>query len=100
MAHQDDIGQIRVLDYADDVLDMRAEMSVAEIYLAGCERLARADAGQRRSIDFMSRLAQPWRQLPPDHIAGPSAMNQDECSHNYPFKLKRLERRVSAARTL
>src|SRR6516164_10950177 len=70
MADQNDLGQILVLDNADHVLNM-----CVEIDLTAKEVLARADTGQRRSIDFMSRVAQPWRQFPPNHAPGPAAMH-------------------------
>src|SRR5882724_1454335 len=73
-----DIGQIRVVDNADHVLNMRVEID-----LTAEEVLARADTGQGRSVAFMPRLAQPWRQFPPNHAAGPAAMHQDERRHSF-----------------
>src|SRR6516225_6570539 len=78
MPDQDDIRQIRVVDNADRVLNMGVEID-----LTAEEVLARADTGQRRSVYFMPRLAQPWHQLPPNHAAGPAAMHQDERRHNF-----------------
>src|SRR6266700_4967929 len=78
MADQDNIGQILVLDDADHVLNMRVEID-----LTAEEVFTLADAGQRRSIDFMPRLTQPWRQLPPENAAGPRAMHQDERRHPF-----------------
>src|SRR6516164_1937179 len=78
MTDENYIGQILVLDDADHVLNMRVEID-----LAAEEVLARADTGQRRSVYFMPRLAQPWRQLPPNHAAGPAAMHQDERRHSF-----------------
>jgi hypothetical protein len=31
----------------------------------------------------VTRLAQPWRQFPPNHTAGPAAMHQDERRHSF-----------------
>ena len=78
MADQNDIGQIRVVDNADHILNMRVEID-----LTAEEVLACADTGQGRSLHFMPRLAQPRRQLSPNHAAGPAAMHQDERRHSF-----------------
>src|SRR5271156_1556995 len=52
MADQNDIGQIRVVDNADHISNMRVEID-----LTAEEVLACADAGQGRSVYFVPRLA-------------------------------------------
>src|SRR5262249_46492475 len=77
IADENDIRQIRVVDTADHILNMWVEIDLpAEEVLAG------ADTGQGRSVYVMTRLAQPWRQFPPNHTAGPAAMHQDERRHS------------------
>src|SRR5216683_4759131 len=78
IADENDIGQILLVDNADHVLNMRVEID-----LTVEEVLALADTGQRRSVYFMPRLAQPWRQLPPNHAPSPGAMHQDERRHSF-----------------
>ena len=70
MANENDIGQIRIIDNADHVLNMRVEVNLTIEEVLAC-----ADTGQRRSIYVMPRLAQSWRQLSPNHAASPAAMH-------------------------
>jgi len=75
---QNDIRQIRVVDNAGHILDMRVEIDLTAEEVPAC-----ADTGQGRSVYVMPRLAQPRRQFPPDHTAGPAAMYQDERRHSF-----------------
>ena len=90
MTDQNDIGQILVLDDADHVLNMRLEAD-----LTAKEMLALAYTGQRWRINFMPRLAQPWRQLPPDHGPSPATMHQHERRHSFlPYNAARFGKRL------
>ncbi len=76
MADQDEVGQILIVDDAEHILDMGAEIDVAVEQM-----LALAQPGQRRRVDFVPRLTQRPRHWPPQEAAAPGAVNQNECRH-------------------